>query len=61
MPEREYEVSYETRARGAIGIFECRTFTVRACSEACAHDAAREEANKKGFETRNVIVTRWKD
>jgi hypothetical protein len=59
--ERDYEVSYETRTRGAIGIFECRTFKVRAIDETSARDAAREEANKQGYETRNPIVTRWKE
>lgn len=59
--EREYEVSYETRERGAIGIFEARTFKVRARDEEAACEAACAEANKQGYETRFPIVTRWKD
>lgn len=48
----KYSVPFETRKRGAIGIFETRTYTVEADDEERAREAAFASAQAEGYETR---------
>lgn len=47
-----FNVRYEVRAPGALGVFEWRTFTVRADTADQAREAAFTAAHLQGYETR---------
>ena len=52
-PWSKYRVTYEVRERGAIGIFWLLPIDVEATDEEAAQRAAFNEAQKRGYETRN--------
>ena len=57
----KYSVPFETRTRGAIGIFETRTYTVDADDEEKAREAAFAQAQAEGYETRGSGTPRLVD
>lgn len=54
--EKSWQVTYETRHYGAIGIYQPRTWRVFAPDQETALANARRELNVQGYDTRNPVA-----